>query len=38
MSTASRDSEIEIVDSLINVFSGKWTSARHLGHKVAALI
>lgn len=38
MSTASRDSEIEIVDSLINVFGGKWTSARHLGHKVAALI
>jgi glycerol-3-phosphate dehydrogenase len=38
MSTASRDSEIEVVDSLINVFGGKWTSARHLGQKVAALI
>ena len=38
MSTASRDSEIEVNDSLINVFGGKWTSARHLGHKVAALI
>ena len=38
MSTASRDSEIEVTDSLINVFGGKWTSARHLGHKVAALI
>ena len=38
LSTASRDSEIEVTDSLINVFGGKWTSARHLGHKVAALI
>ena len=38
MSTASRDSEIEVVDSLINVFGGKWTSARHLGQKVASLI
>ena len=38
MSTASRDSEIEVTDSLINVFGGKWTSARHLGQKVAALI
>ncbi len=38
MSTASRDSEIEVLDSLINVFGGKWTSARHLGQKVAALI
>lgn len=38
ISTASRDSEIEVIDSLINVFGGKWTSARHLGRKVAALI
>lgn len=38
MSTASRDSEIEVVDSLVNVFGGKWTSARHLGQKVASLI
>ena len=38
MSSASRDSEIEITDRLISVFGGKWTSARHLGEKVAALI
>ena len=38
MSSASRDSEIELSDRLINVFGGKWTSARHLGEKVAALI
>lgn len=38
MSRASRDSEIEIINSLINVFGGKWTSARHLGQKVAAII
>ena len=38
MSTASRDSEVEVINSLINVFGGKWTSARHLGQKVAALI
>ena len=38
MSTASRDSEIEVANSLINVFGGKWTSARHLGRKVASLI
>lgn len=38
MSSASRDSEIEIMNSLINVFGGKWTSARHLGQKVATLI
>jgi glycerol-3-phosphate dehydrogenase len=37
MSSASRDSEIEISDRLISVFGGKWTSARHLGEKVAAL-
>ena len=38
MSRASRDSEIEVVNSLINVFGGKWTSARHLGRKVASVI
>lgn len=38
MSSASRDSEIEISDRLISVFGGKWTSARHLGEKVAALV
>ncbi len=38
MSTASRDSEIEIIGSLINIFGGKWTSARRLGQRVAALI
>lgn len=38
MSTASRDSEIEVANSLITVFGGKWTSARHLGRKVASLI
>ena len=38
MSTASRDSEIEVANALINVFGGKWTSARHLGRKVASLI
>lgn len=38
MSAASRDSEIEIIDQLINVFGGKWTSARRLGSKVATLI
>ena len=38
MSSASRDSEIEISNRLISVFGGKWTSARHLGEKVAALI
>ena len=38
MSSASRDSEIEISGRLISVFGGKWTSARHLGEKVAALI
>ncbi|MBT5134358.1 MAG: FAD-dependent oxidoreductase [Halieaceae bacterium] len=37
ISTASRDSEIEIIDQLINVFGGKWTSARRLGSKVASL-
>ena len=38
MSSASRDSELEISDRLISVFGGKWTSARHLGKKVAALV
>ena len=38
MSSASRDSEIEISGRLISVFGGKWTSARHLGEKVAALV
>ena len=38
MSSASRDSEVEITDRLITVFGGKWTSARHLGEKVAALV
>ena len=38
MSSASRDSEIEVSDRLISVFGGKWTSARHLGEKVAALV
>lgn len=38
MSAASRDSEIEISNRLVNVFGGKWTSARHLGARVAALI
>ncbi len=38
MSSASRDSEIEVSDRLISVFGGKWTSARHLGGKVAALV
>lgn len=38
ISSASRDSEIEISDRLISVFGGKWTSARHLGEKVAALV
>ena len=38
MSSASRDSEIELSDRLISVFGGKWTSARHLGEKVAALV
>ena len=38
ISSASRDSEIEITDRLISVFGGKWTSARHLGEKVAALV
>ena len=38
MSSASRDSEIEISDRLISVFGGKWTSARRLGEKVAALV
>jgi glycerol-3-phosphate dehydrogenase len=37
ISAASRDSEIEIIDQLINVFGGKWTSARRLGSKVASL-
>jgi glycerol-3-phosphate dehydrogenase len=38
VSSASRDSEVEITDRLITVFGGKWTSARHLGEKVAALV
>ncbi len=38
MSSASRDSEIEVADRLISVFGGKWTSARHLGEKIAALV
>lgn len=38
MSSASRDSEIEMTENLINVFGGKWTSARHLGRKVAKLL
>ena len=38
MSSASRDSEVEIIDRLITVFGGKWTSARRLGEKVAALV
>ena len=38
LSAASRDSEIEIIDQLINVFGGKWTSARRLGSHVASLI
>lgn len=38
MSSASRDSEIEVSNRLISVFGGKWTSARHLGEKVAALV
>ena len=38
ISAASRDSEIEVTDRLISVFGGKWTSARHLGEKVAALV
>jgi glycerol-3-phosphate dehydrogenase len=38
ISSASRDSEIEITDRLISVLGGKWTSARHLGEKVAALV
>ena len=38
LSSASRDSEIEISGRLISVFGGKWTSARHLGEKVAAFV
>jgi glycerol-3-phosphate dehydrogenase len=38
MSAASRDSEIEVYDRLVNVFGGKWTSARHLGNEVAKLL
>ena len=38
MSSASRDSEIEVADRLISVFGGKWTSARHFGEKIAALV
>lgn len=38
LSAASRDSEIEVIDQLINVFGGKWTSARRLGSDVASLI
>ena len=38
MSSASRDSEIEVSDRLISIFGGKWTSARHLGEKVASLV
>lgn len=38
VSAASRDSEIEVYDRLVNVFGGKWTSARHLGNEVAKLL
>ena len=34
-SSASRDSEIEVNRRLITIFGGKWTSAMHLGERIA---
>ena len=33
--SASRDSSVEVIGSLINVFGGKWTSGMRLGRSVA---
>ena len=38
ISKISRDSAIEINESLINIFGGKWTSGLSLGHKVSNII
>ena len=37
-SSASRDSEIEVMGRLIAVFGGKWTSAMHLGQEIASKV
>ena len=37
-SSASRDSEIEVMGQLIAVFGGKWTSAMHLGQEIASKV
>ena len=37
-SSASRDSEIEVMGQLIAVFGGKWTSAMHLGQEIATKV
>ena len=38
ISKISRDSAIELNESLINIFGGKWTSGLSLGHKVSNMI
>ena len=38
ISKISRDSAIELNQSLINIFGGKWTSGLSLGHKVSNMI
>ena len=37
-SVASREAEVEVVDKLITVYGGKWTSAPSLSHKVVRKI